>query len=120
MEIKEITKLLWDRGIRGVRISWAAGGDDGGIRGLELIPPKPITKAMKEDLEELAWKVYENDFEGGISGEFTAYGHLDIILSENEYQTSADNNYAEDIFDEETESYSSSENEFKTLENVLL
>ena len=121
METKQIAQTLWDKGIRGVKISWSAGGDDGSVSDFELLPnDRKIDDSLRNELEELAWDVYENQFKGGTAGEFNAYGHLDILILEDGYKASAVNTYSEEEYNAETEEYENETSDTETLAEVIL
>lgn len=122
MNIAQISQSLWDTGVRGVKIHWSAGGDDGSVSEFELLPSdRKIDYELQNTLEALAWHCYENDFNGGTAGEFSCYGNLDILILENgKYKASAVNTYEEEEYNSETAEYEESSSDTTTIAKVVL
>jgi len=107
METKEIIQTLWNKGIRHAKITWSAGGDDGSIENIEIFPnDRKLTKQTREELSEIAWSVYENEFGGETNGNFSCDGNLTIFIYKNgKYKAQAENTYSTSEYNEKTDDY---------------
>ena len=128
METKELLQSLWNKGVRGINITWDCGGDSGSIDEVELIPDvKDYNGNIKNDLRDLGWDVY-NDFDGRTDGNFSNVGKVEIVIKPHgKYYAKLENSYEDqeeaNIYNEKTEDYDENPNyqpELTVKENITI
>ena len=90
METKELLQSLWNKGVRGINITWDCGGDSGSIDEVELIPNIKDYGNINNDIRSLGWEVYD----GATNGSFTNIGKVEIVLKpKGKYYARLENEY---------------------------
>ncbi len=102
---KNIFKELYAKGIRKIHSEWQAGGDDGSVTCVDLFPKSmAVTGGLMDQIQSIAWSVYDKEFGGACAGEFDASGFVNIDLhKDGTYKANCSNDYAETKYDEKTE-----------------
>jgi len=126
METKDLLIALWNKGVRGIKITWSCGGDDGSIEEVELLPAIKDYGDLTDLVRDLGWDVYTK-FDGRTDGNFYNNGFVEIvILPKGKYYARLDNYYEDQnessTYDEKTGTHEENEDyePEHTVENITL
>jgi len=126
MNKDNIWQEFYTKGVRQIKIHWRAGGDDGGIEGIDIFPKTlAVTKEIEEELIEVVWDYLENEMEVATTGNFNNDGEMIIkIFKDAPYHVAKAWNDYEDYesgtYNEEKEEYDNVETEHQEYDAIEL